>query len=83
MTAKRGFHLIEVPPKAGRKIVEPNHPLIELKRALERIRPYETCNASDQPGPWVVPKLGAEFVVTCHLEALKTQVRLIGSKHIF
>ena len=45
------LHLIEVALIAGRKIIQPDDPLIELEQRLQQIGADEAGDAGDQPGP--------------------------------
>jgi hypothetical protein len=49
LISNQPFHLSQIAPFAGGKIVEPDHPLIQSQQMFQQIGSDEAGNAGDQP----------------------------------
>src|SRR5436309_4495813 len=56
---------------AGRKIVEPEHSLVELEQRFDNVRADEAGGAGDEPGFWLVLQIGFQFFVGRHLNSTR------------
>jgi hypothetical protein len=79
------LHFVEVVAMTGRKIIQPDHTLIQSQQSLKKIRADKASDAGYQPSFWTVDEFTTQIFVSCHccLYSLETQVCLFRLKNLF